>query len=464
MGKLKFILALWMAKLSIPALKITHHSGTDFPGNLALKICPDFLRYVGRPKTIVAITGTNGKTTVSNMLSDILESNGYRVMSNRAGANVASGIATTFIRSCGLFGRISKYDIAVLEVDERSSVKVYPYVTPDFVAITNLSRDSIMRNAHPDFIAGILTSTIPASTKMILNADDLISCGVAPDNPRVHFGIDRLPTDVTACVNLINDMRICPKCLGKLEYEYLRYHHIGKAVCRDCGFHSPDSEFLARDVDFENHTVTIRENGQDYAYPLITDNVINTYNILTVITTLRQLGLEPEAIRHSLERTVIDTTRYAQEKVGKVTLVKQMSKDLNAMAGSRVFDYISHLPGQKEVYLMMNNMGDAANWSENTCWLYDADFEFLNRDDIVQIVCAGPRALDYKLRLLMAGVPEEKIACDLSEEKAAELLRFTPGDDIYYLYGADAWGLTNRMYDYLKKLALQRAADKEVQQ
>ena len=73
MGKLRFLLALWLGKLSIPALKITHHNGTDFPGSLAVRLCPDFLRYVGKPKTIVAVTGTNGKTTVSNMLNDILE-------------------------------------------------------------------------------------------------------------------------------------------------------------------------------------------------------------------------------------------------------------------------------------------------------------------------------------------------------------------------------------------------------
>ena len=61
MGKLRFLFALWMAKLSVPALKITRHNGTDFPGTLALKLCPDFLKYVGRPKTIIAVTGTNGK-------------------------------------------------------------------------------------------------------------------------------------------------------------------------------------------------------------------------------------------------------------------------------------------------------------------------------------------------------------------------------------------------------------------
>ena len=172
MGKLRFLFALWMAKLSVPALKITRHNGTDFPGTLALKLCPDFLKYVGRPKTIIAVTGTNGKTTVSNLLADTLEKAGHRVLINRAGSNVASGIATALLKGCNLAGRVKDYDMAVLEVDERSSVRVYPYITPDYIAVTNLFRDSIMRNAHADFIAGIIAApyyqgrVLPAESKI----------------------------------------------------------------------------------------------------------------------------------------------------------------------------------------------------------------------------------------------------------------------------------------------------------
>ena len=264
MGKLRFLFALWMAKLSVPALKITRHNGTDFPGTLALKLCPDFLKYVGRPKTIIAVTGTNGKTTVSNLLADTLEKAGHRVLINRAGSNVASGIATALLKGCDLAGRVKDYDMAVLEVDERSSVRVYPYITPDYIAVTNLFRDSIMRNAHAEFIADIISRSVPASSRLVLNADDLISCGLAPENERVYFGIDRLPTDTVECVNHINDVRICPKCAGKLRYEYRRYHHIGRAVCQDCGFHSPDSDYLATNVDIPGGTMTIREDGKEY--------------------------------------------------------------------------------------------------------------------------------------------------------------------------------------------------------
>ena len=125
MGKLRFLLALWMAKLSVPALKITRHNGTDFPGSLALRLCPNFLHYIGKPRKIIAVTGTNGKTTVSNLLGDLLEKNGYQVLSNRSGSNITSGISTTLLKGCDLLGRPKKgYDLAVLEVDERASVRI----------------------------------------------------------------------------------------------------------------------------------------------------------------------------------------------------------------------------------------------------------------------------------------------------------------------------------------------------
>lgn len=463
MGKLRFLFALWMAKLSVPALKITHHNGTDFPGSLALKLCPDFLRYVSQPKTVIAVTGTNGKTTVSNMLTDILEASGKRVMGNRAGSNIASGISTAFIRNCNLFGKVKNCDIAVLEVDERSSPRIYPYVKPDYVIITNLFRDSIMRNAHPAYIADILTNCIPSGAKMILNADDLISAGISPENARVYFGIDRMDSDVVDCINLIDDVRICPRCHTKLNYEYRRYHHIGKAVCPGCGFRSPEAKYLAQNVDIAAGTMTLREGGEDYDYKLITDSAFNVYNMATVIALLRELGFTHQQIRSFMDNTAIAASRHSREKVGDVQLIRQMSKEKNALAGSRAFDYIAGREGRKEMLLMMNCLGDTQHWSENTCWIYDADFEFLNNDSIVQLVCAGARCMDYKLRLLMAGVPEDRIICEYDEFKAAELLHFTPGDDIYILYGTDSLARAYKVYDYMKELAIKRSEKKEAQ-
>ena len=452
MGKLRFLFALWMAKLSIPALKITHHNGTDFPGSLAIKIFPDFLRYVGKPKTVIGVTGTNGKTTLSNLLSDMLEAEGHTVLNNRAGSNITSGISTAFIRNCNLFGRVKKCDVAVLEIDERSAPRIYPYVKPTYLAIINLFRDSIMRNAHPGYIADILSEHIPKESKLILNADDLISGSVAPDNERVYFGIDRLPTDVTDCVNLLNDMRICPKCAGTLRYEYRRYHHIGRAVCESCGFHSPNADYLGRHIDLAAKTMTVRENGVEYSYDLLTDSLHNIYNMVTVVAVFRQLGWSHEKIREAFTHTSIISSRLSEEKIGDVNVIMQMSKDKNALACSRNFDYIRQKSGKKELLMMMNCMGVAKSWSENPSWMYDTDFEFLRGDDVVQFVCAGPRARDYKLRLLYAGIDERKIFVEDDEFAALNKLRLTPGDDVYILYGVDGMPLAFRVKEKLREL------------
>ncbi len=463
MGKLRFLAALWAAKLSIPALKITHHQGTDFPGVLAVKICPDFLKYMGRPKTIICVTGTNGKTTVSNILTDILEADGHKVMGNRAGSNIISGVSTAYIRACNCFGKIKRHDIAVLEVDERSSNRVYPYVTPDYVVVTNLFQDSIMRNAHPGFIGELIGRYVAKSAKMILNADEMISGSICPENPRVYFGIGPMETDVKDCVNLLNDMRICPKCNGKLNYEYRRYHHVGRFVCADCGFHSPDPEYLAEQVDFEHRTMKVREGGKLYDYPLITDNVFNVYNQITVCAMARQLGMSHEKIAAFMAKSRVPSTRHNEERVGDFTLIRQMSKENNSMAGSRAFDYISSRPGEKEMIFMMNSLSDTGKWSENTAWLFDTDFEFLRKDNIRKIIFTGPRIMDYKLRAQMAGIDMDRIAYVENENDAPEQLSYTPGVDIYLLYGTDSLKEAARVYDKIKSLALSHSGGKEAQ-
>lgn len=452
MGQIRFIAALWAAKCARLALRVLRRNATYFPGLLALKLCPDFMARVGKPRQIIAVTGSNGKTTVSNLLNDVLTDKGLRVLNNRLGSNVAAGIATSLVLGCGIFGK-TKYEMAVLEVDERSSKRIYPYVKPDYLVVTNLFRDSLMRNAHPEYIAGFIEDAVPETTRLILNADDLISCGICPGNPRVYFGLDRMETDVDACINRINDVQICPVCCGELTYDYRRYHHIGKARCKDCGFESPACDYFAQDIDTEAMRMTVRDQSGEMSYRLLSDSIFNIYNMVTVIAALRELGLSHDEIKEGLEKTKIVETRYNAQKAGDVTVIMQMSKDKNALAGSRAFDYISSLPGDKEVILMMNCIHDQQHWSENVTWLYDCDFEFLNKDNITRIVATGPRAKDYYLRLLIAGVPGDKLRCTLSEMDAPSLLDYNSGSSICLFYGTDALDLVFRVQGKIKKLA-----------
>lgn len=457
MNTIRFFIALWGAKCARVLLRLLGRNATNFPGQVAIKLCPNFLKYVGKPKNIIAVTGTNGKTTVCNMTCDILEQSGVKVLNNRLGSNINSGIATSLLWGCTVFNR-PKYNTAVFEVDERSSLRIYEHITPDLLLITNLFRDSIMRNAHPGYIADFLTNSIPKETKLILNADDLISCRVAPENERVYFGIAKMDSDITECINLINDMRICPVCSGALTYDYRRYHHIGKAHCEHCGFHSPEYDYWAHDVNIPGRTMVFAEKGEEHTYKLLSDSIFNIYNMVSVITLLRQLGMPHSEIAGYMEHTGIVESRYHEEQAGNVRIVMQMAKEKNALAGSRAFDYVASQPGKKELLLMMNCLGDAKHWSENTCWLYDCDFEFLNNEDITKIVATGPRAKDYYLRLLLAGVPEEKLVCTMDEMDATELLCYTPGESIYIFYGTDSLGLAFKVREKVAKIAGEKVA------
>ncbi len=455
MNKLRYLIALWAAKLSVIALKITRHNGTNFPGVVALKICPDFLKYVQKPETIIGVTGTNGKTTVCNLAIDMFKADGRLVLDNNMGSNINSGISTSFINGVNIFGKC-KYDTALIEIDERSAPLLFPYMKPKVLLINNLTRDSIMRNGHPEYIGKILTEEMPPQTRLLLNGDDLIASNIAPENSRKYFGIEKMDTDVTECINLINDMRICPKCNGILEYEYLRYHHIGKAVCPHCGFKSPEYDYAGFDVDTDKMTIKVKDKTGQYQFRLLNDSVFNIYNVVAVIALFREIGYSFEKIAELLQQIEIVKSRFSEKEINGYTIVRQMSKDKNALGASRAFDYVSGRPGDKELILMMNCLGDTKHWSENICWLYDADFEFLNRENIKNIIVTGPRAKDYYLRLKLAGIEDEKISFVEKELDAPKALKLCRGESIYVFYGTDSIVLGNNVVKNIEKEIAER--------
>ena len=435
---LRFYVALYMSKLARTALRVLKRNASYFPGKLAIKICPDFLGRVNKPETIITVTGTNGKTTVCNMILDALEANGYDVLNNKAGSNINAGVASSLVAESTMSGKCRK-KIAIFEIDERSSKLIYPYIKPTYAVCTNLFRDSIHRNANPEFIFNIINSSLPESSHMILNADDLISCNLGAANDKTYFAIDRLATDKEESVNLINDVRICPKCHKPLHYNYVRYHHIGNAKCEFCGYESPKADYLGK-LDMDNQILNVVTPSGTEEYHMVSNSIFNTYNQLTAITVLRKLGLSYEAVKKSFEDLNIVESRYSKETVNGIDVVTHMSKGQNPIACSCVFDYVKDEPGNKEIILILDDVFDRQGSSENMTWIFDCDFEFLNQPDITNIIISGVRCNDYKLRLLMAGVPEEKLMTTSDEVNSPELLKLDGTDAVYILhelYAAD---------------------------
>lgn len=451
---LKFYIALWGAKAGTVLLKLLRRNATYFPGKFALTICPDFIGMIGKPKTIIGVTGTNGKTTVCNMIEDILRENQYAFIDNKYGSNIDSGIATTLISGSNLKGEPKK-DLAVLEIDERSATKVYPYLTPTYLICTNLFRDSLMRNAHTEFIADVLTKNIPKDTKLIVNADDLICSNIAPENEKIYFSIDQLETDTKECRNIVRDIIVCPKCNTKLEYEYYRYHHIGKAHCPNCGFASPEADYVANHIDINDKKMTVKpKDGSEEVFDLANTNIINIYNMLAVIVLLKQIGLSAEQINQGLKKLKIVETRYSEEDVenSNIKIVTHLAKGMNPIACSRAFEYAKTTDGNKVAIVIVDDLHEDAKGSENIAWQYDTDYEFLNDESIKQVIIAGPRYLDGYVRMRMAGVPKEKIVYTRDEIEATSKANLEGIDKVIVLHDLYSIEETEKIKNKIKEM------------
>ncbi len=452
---LRFFVALWGGKLSIILLRMLRRKASHFPGELALKICPDFLQRIGRPKTVVCITGTNGKTTTSNLLGDILRINGRKITHNSYGSNTPTGISAVLLENADLLGR-PKNDLALLETDERASIHVMPYLKPDILMVNNMLRDTFKRNAHPGFIAWILSKATPAETKIIYNGDD-------PECYSIGLGINERSSFSVVCPDFggyrpdsFEEHPICPQCGHELEYTLRRYNHIGLHRCPGCDWAPPAPDYALTAVDKESNTFTINVKGEERTYNLINDSLANLYNFTAAVSVLDSMGLSDEEIRCGFESAQIVASRFKHYDVCGRSVSMLLTKGQSPVACNNMFGYVTAKdePG-KLLVLMLDDEHDAANDVENMCWLYDCDYERFCDPSIEHLIVAGPRCLDQKLRLMIAGVPEEKMTVLDSIGAVTQQEELYKAQNIYFLYDifsdSSAEKLRRAMEEELKK-------------
>ena len=430
----RFYIALILSKISYTVIRLLGRNASQFPGRLAINICPDFLGRIAKPKKIICVTGTNGKTTTNNLIIDSLTGLGYKVLDNNFGSNIDAGIASSLVKGTTISNK-AKFDIAVFEVDERSSIKIYPYIKPTYVLCTNLFRDSIKRNAHPEFISSIINKGLPEDTILILNADDPISSRLGSNsNSRVFFAIDKQPFDLNKSVNLINDQRICPKCGTKLEYNYVRYHHIGNCYCPNCDFKSPTADIAIKTIDFKNQKIIVTVDNKEEEFKLFSNQIFNIYNEIAVITALYTLGISTKDIQSQINKLHIVESRYNEVEKNGIKIIGNLCKGQNPVALSCIFDFLNRDKAEKQIILLLDDKHDAKDSSENSTWMYDADFEFLNAKHITKIIIGGKRSEDFYLRLLLAGVPKERLVYDFDVNKVGDYVDIEKDKEIYILY------------------------------
>lgn len=449
MKRLRFYIAMLAAKASMLVLKLLGRNASYLPGKIALAIDKHFLGGLTQPKTVIAVTGTNGKTTVSNLLNSVLTQLGYNVTNNSLGSNVQAGVATALIEDSTFSGKPRK-DIAVLEVDERSSLRIYPYIKPDYLICNNIMRDSLARNAHTDFISYIINSAVPASTKLVLNADDLVCATLAPNNTqRIYFGLD-IDKNHEESPLYLQDIVYCPKCGALLKPEYIRYNHIGRLCCSSCDFKSPEPDYVISHIDRENNKFTVSHGDKQESYNLINDNIVNLYNFCGLIALLTDFGLTYEQISQGFEKSKIVKSRFDKIDAGKLTITMQLSKGQNPTASARCFSYVSKCPGNGKAIIFV---GDNFDPLESPCWFFDSNYAYLNDESINQIIFSGPRCKDQYLRARLAQIPVEKMKIISDSTAGPDILDTELSQDIYILYGPYMVKEANIVRDKLIKLS-----------
>lgn len=273
-----------------------------------------------------------------------------------------------------------------------------------------------------------------------------------------------MSTDTDNFESLTRDIRVCPNCLSKLEYDYVRYHHIGKAHCPNCDFKNPDPNYHVTKLDFENNKMVIDENDTEVEYDLVSDNIINIYNMLAAIIALKQLGLTSKQINESFAKLKIVETRYSKEEYEGYQIVTQLAKGMNPIACSRAFDYARKEPGKKAVIVALDDAHEEAKGSENTAWQYDTDYELLKDESIKQVIIAGPRYLDGYIRLLMADIPKEKIVYKKDLLEAPAEINIEEVDSIFILHDLYLVEETKQMKQKVKDMIYKSKEDEKVEE
>ncbi|HZK10670.1 MAG TPA: MurT ligase domain-containing protein, partial [Clostridia bacterium] len=391
MKKLRFYLALIAARFTTFILKLTGHKATHTPGAVALRLCPDFLIHLSKPKTLIAITGTNGKTTTANLIADLYTNLGIPFAHNSYGSNIKEGVVTTLLDASSFFGG-PKLNLCILEVDERASRIIFGELPPDYLLVTNLFRESYLRNAHGEFIFRVLQEHIPENTHLILNSDDLISSRLGGNNPRTYYSIAQLAHEKSQGGSLIEDVPLCPLCHQPMVYSFRRYHHIGKAHCSSCSFTNFKADFVLKDV---NKCFSINYKGVVERYPLLGENVLDHYAQLCALSLMRTLNFTQKDLAQASKGLEIVKSRKDILQLQGKTVYRMLAKGMNPIAISRAIEIILSQEGKKALILLNDTSKKSSSQEENTAWLYDTDFELLKDKDLVQILVGGYRAKDY---------------------------------------------------------------------
>ena len=401
--------------------------GSSLPGKLALKVCPDILSRVQLPAHIIAVTGSNGKTSTVEMIAAILRADGKTVVYNEEGSNQIEGVATLILTHATMGGRV-RADVLLIESDERYAAKSFRYFHPTEFVITNLYRDQLTRNGHPEWVYDALLPAVHGDTELILNADDPLSSCFARGHEKVKwFGLDQCSISTDAPTGTYHDGAYCPVCHGPMAYDYVHYNHIGAYRCAKCGHQKPPADYTVTAVDLASGTLSL---GGQVSVQLAFRSIYNVYNILAAYAACRECGVPSETAASVLSNYLLKNGRMQTFRLGGRHGTLLTSKHENSIAYDTNLRYIA-ASGTDCTVLILVDAVSRKYFTSETSWLWDIDFGQLDREHVKKVILCGKYVNDLAMRFDYTEIPGEKIVCCDTVPQAVQALEADGSEELY---------------------------------
>ncbi len=432
-----------MLRLAVALGKLAHHAarlsgrggGTALPGLLAAKLCPDLL---ARLTALLAygslcITGTNGKTTTTRMLQDMLVAGGRRLVNNRHGSNLLRGATTAALVAARADGSMAA-DTGLWETDEMAFPAIAAAVRPRTITFLNLFRDQLDRYGETEKIRARWQEVLPSlgRPQLVLNADDpsVASLGDGYDGSVTYFGLDDPACRLTRPVHAV-DTRTCRRCGAPLVFAGHYLGHLGDYRCTQCEWQRPRPAVRATGLQLSplRSVFTLHLPGSDLlTVTLQLGGIYNVYNALAAAATAHAAGIAPAGIVRALEHFSAAFGRFERLTVAGREVCIFLFK--NPTGADAVLQTLTP-PGAPPFDLLLA-INDLTADGHDISWLWDADFELLP-ERVRRVVATGIRAADMGVRLKYAGIAPAQIMVDDELPRALDALLADGSGPLYCL-------------------------------
>ena len=382
---------------------------------IAKKINPNILKSFKVNCPVIAVTATNGKTSTNNCISYTLEQAGYKVISNKEGNNMETGIISTLIKNCKINGEI-KADYITFEVDESYVPKIFKIFRLDTLVILDFFRDQLDRNGEVEtLILKIQEFLKTYKGNLVLNHDDpnVARLGKANKEAKVYYYHAEPYENATKEMKEAGEGKFCPFCKTRLEYEYYQYSHIGKFKCPKCQYGTEENYKIAKKIDLKERTFEV----EGIKYKVQDNSIYTIYNYIAVLTIMDIYHIDIESVKKSFLTFQLNNGRLEKLQIkGIPTIINLAKNPTGANVSLRILKEDNE---EKELLFVLNdNIADGFDVS----WIWDINFDELSKYKVSKVITAGKRAYDIAIRIKTSGFDVDKIKPYLNLEDAVKEL------------------------------------------